>query len=195
VDHLPQRTQTEPQGRSSGLRTTAHLRLNASTITALHDFPLGWRFTSQRHALLGVELLARLMPLDGESAARLAGEAAKRGDANNGRPLAFRGDEPPATVRRELLALPIEPTTRIMLSWNPHTALIADWDIFTAHWDDFCYPASDDVTVWPLHGDWTLCYRHYEVFQFWNSMDVAETAPVQAAEHHAFQPTHGEGRA
>jgi len=161
------------------LRTTAHLPLNASTITALHGFPLGWRFTSQRHALLDVELLARLMPLDGESAARLAGEAAKRGDANTGRPLAFRGDEPPAVVRRELLELPIEPMTRIVLSWNPHTALIADWAIFAAHWDDFCYPASDDVTIWPMHGDWTLCYRRYEVFQFWTSTDVAETARSQ----------------
>lgn len=176
------------------MRTTAHLRLKASTITALHDFPLGWRFTSQRHALLGVELLARLTPLDGESAAQRAGEAAKRGDANTGRPLAFRGDEPPAVVRRQLLALPIEPATRIVLSWNPHTALIADWDIFAAHWDDFCYPASDDVTVWPLRGDWTLCYRHYEVFQFWSSARGAEAAPLRTAGDHEVPSSRGVNR-
>jgi len=141
---------------------------NANAVTPLHEFTLGWRFTGQRHALLDARTLARLTTPDRESASRLAGEGAKRWADIDGRPLAFRSDETPGDVRRGLVALPIEPTTRIVLSWNPATALIADWEIFAAHWDDFCYPASDDVTIWPLRGDWTLCYRHYEVFQFWN---------------------------
>jgi hypothetical protein len=42
------------------------------------------------------------------------------------------------------------------------------WEFFTAHWDDFCYPLSDDVLVLPDSGAWVLRYHHEEVFYFGN---------------------------
>ena len=60
----------------------------------------------------------------------------------------------------------IAPTEAVLISWDARTAAMTDWELFVAHWDDFCYPASDDVTVFPLGGEWVLCYHHYEVFQF-----------------------------
>ena len=112
------------------------------------------------------EIVARLKPLGDDAAARAAATAAARQAAARTPLVSFRSDDPPGAVRSDLRALPIDASTEIMLSWNASTALVTDWDTFVSHWDDFCYPASDDVVIWPIVGAWTLCYHHYEVFQF-----------------------------
>ena len=93
----------------------------------------------------------------------------------------FRSDDPPGAVRQRLRELPPPPDEVVLVSWDAQTAVITDWDAFVTHWDDFCYPSSDDVTVLPLAGDWDLCYRHYEVMQFRprrtpNAPDVGATS-------------------
>ena len=129
-------------------------------------FPLAWRFTPERTACSTPEALARLHPFTDVEAGRVADEAVSRCTIDESGALAFRSDEPPGAVRRSLLELPVLPDARIIVSWDRSTALATDWDSFVSYWDDFCYPASDDVTIWSPNGDWTLCYRHYEVFQF-----------------------------
>jgi hypothetical protein len=52
------------------------------------------------------------------------------------------------------------------VSWDRETALRAGWEFFTAHWDDFCYPLSDDVLVIPDTGSWVLRYHHEKMFYF-----------------------------
>jgi hypothetical protein len=54
----------------------------------------------------------------------------------------------------------------IVVSWDRETALRTTWDFFTSHWDDFCYPASDDVLVVPDGKSWVLRYHHEEIFYF-----------------------------
>ena len=67
-----------------------------------------------------------------------------------------------------------------MVSWGPSAALETNWESFVAHWDDFCYPASDDVVIRPIDGGWTLRYHRYEVFQL--SRDpFAATGPSPGA--------------
>ena len=85
----------------------------------------------------------------------------------------FRSDEPPASVRMRLEALNVDPATSIVLSWGSSTALETDWEVFVAHWDDFCYPASDDVSIRPIDGGWTLRYHRCEVFQLSRELPVA----------------------
>jgi len=53
-----------------------------------------------------------------------------------------------------------------MVSWSEDLAIQTSWDVFTEYWSDFCYPASDDVTIAPVAGDWRLKYHHYEQFEF-----------------------------
>ncbi len=55
---------------------------------------------------------------------------------------------------------------RIVVSWSSDIALVTRWDTFLDHWDAFCYPSSDDVTVMPLRGGWALCYYHDELMEF-----------------------------
>ncbi|HEY5894211.1 MAG TPA: hypothetical protein VIT91_13380 [Chthoniobacterales bacterium] len=47
-------------------------------------------------------------------------------------------------------------------------ALRTGWEFFTAHWDDFCYPLSDEVLILPDSGGWVLLYQHQETFFFGN---------------------------
>jgi hypothetical protein len=148
------------------MSTPANALVDPGSVTPLEEFPLAWRFTSARHALPPAETAARLMPLDRRTAAQIANEAIDRDTEASRTPLSFRTDEAPGAVRRWLLELPVDASAVVVLSWNRATALVTDWTTFVAHWDDFCYPASDDVTIWSPNGAWTLSYRHYEVFQF-----------------------------
>ena len=143
--------------------------LTANSFTSLDEFPLGWRFTPQRLARAAGEIASKLRPIAPESAAHLARVAAERAQQAEGEMHAFRSDDSPAAVQVNLRALPVDPGTEIILSWNPSTALTTDWATFVAHWDDFCYPASDDVAIWAVGAEWTLRYHHYEVFQFWRA--------------------------
>lgn len=54
----------------------------------------------------------------------------------------------------------------IIVSWEPDAAVLTQTNIFIKYWDEFCYPSSDDVTVWPENEEWILQYRHYEEFLF-----------------------------
>jgi hypothetical protein len=38
--------------------------------------------------------------------------------------------------------------------------------LFVGRWDDFCFPSSDDVTVYPADERWLLEYAHREEFVF-----------------------------
>ena len=127
-------------------------------------------------------MLARLKPLS-PAAARALAEHMDRpaDDVTRAAPLTFRSDDPPASVRTSLAALPIDPATPIVMSWGPAAALETEWEIFVAHWDDFCYPASDDVVIRPIDGRWTLRYHRYEVFQLSHDGPVA-TDPSPGAD-------------
>ena len=132
----------------------------------MDEFPLGWRFTAVRLGTDAAQFLSRVRPLTADAAARVAQSSATLASGSDTPSQFIRSDDPPGTVRRHLAALGIDPATDVMLSWNPATALSTDWMTFVAHWDDFCYPASDDVVIRPVDDGWTLRYHHYEVFQF-----------------------------
>ena len=162
------------------MSTPANSPVDPGSITPLEEFPLAWRFTSARNAFSAP---ARLLPLNRETAGRVADEAVARCEDAGRDPLSCRTDDAPGAVRRWLLELPVDPSTALVLSWDRATALLTDWATFLSHWDDFCYPASDDVTVWAADGQWTLCYRHYEVFQFRSASSDIEPASPPAAGH------------
>ena len=141
------------------------ITLTESDFVPLETFSLAWRWTQESHASLPAATLARIRPLAAEPAALIAPEATELcigGDTATLRSAA--GD--PARVRDWLATLPVEPTATVLASWDVETAVVTDWQTFVAYWDDFCYPSSDDVTVWNPQGAWYLCYDHEEVFRF-----------------------------
>ena len=150
---------------------SVHSEIHAS----LDRFPLRWRFTAARLGAPAAGIVGRLKPLDPSASAELAARVARVTHEEPGSRLTFRSDEAPGMVRANLAALPIDAETAVVLSWSPSTALQTDWEVFVAHWDDFCYPASDEVTIQPAHGRWMLRYHRYEVFQFSADPGITET--------------------
>ena len=132
----------------------------------LVEFSLGWRFTTRRADRWTADMLERVRPLSPAAAFQV--EAVIGGSYAAGTDVAvtFRSDDPPGDVRPRLRELPPAPRERVRGMWDPRTALVTDWGVFVSAWDDFCYPASDDVRVVPLTLRWALWYRRYEVIQY-----------------------------
>src|SRR5438046_819950 len=51
-------------------------------------------------------------------------------------------------------------SVQMFVSWQQEAAIPTRWEIFTEYWDDFCYPSSDDVLVWPESERRALFYFH-----------------------------------
>ena len=142
------------------------IEISESDTIPMAEFSLGWRFTTRRADRWTADLLERVRPLS--SAAALRAEASIGASYAEGSDFAvtFRSDDPPGDVRQKLRDLPPEASERVLVVWDSRTALTTDWGVFVEAWDDFCYPASDDVRVMALSARWALWYRRYEVIQF-----------------------------
>lgn len=55
---------------------------------------------------------------------------------------------------------------RIIINWSPDSTVITDAATFIKYWDEFCYPSSDDVSIFPEDESWLLQYFHFEAFSF-----------------------------
>ena len=78
----------------------------------------------------------------------------------------IRADGEADQVRQQLDRLGVRSTEQVVIAWDARTALLTDWATFCAHWEEFCYPSSDDVTVWPRDEAWVLCFDHWDAFRF-----------------------------
>lgn len=148
--------------------TTLHLPPDA--FVPVEAFPLYWRWSQASHALLPAAVLATIHPLTPEAARALSDQASARCPAcSDIQPLVdirARASSDEQAVRSQLLTLPVGAPDTIVVQWLPHMAVLTSWGTFVTHWDDFCYPASDDVSVWDPSADWALCYCHHEHFTF-----------------------------
>ena len=140
--------------------------LGPAAFTSLDEFPLRRRFVERESGAIPSQIADRIKPLTAVAAAAMADEAGARCAESSDFTVTFRSEDSPGLVNGRLRELPLAPDTPIIVWWDRSTAVVTDWDVFAAHWDDFCYPAADNVCVWPVAGGWTLCYRHYEVLQF-----------------------------
>jgi hypothetical protein len=140
-----------------------------SHFSPLRDFELAWRWTDPRWAVLPPEVLAEIRSFTAQAAAgfgreatRLCMDAALHASSR----IATDAVGEEETVAAWLAALPISPSTWVIVSWHDHLAVQTRWSIFARYWDDFCYPSSDDVGIWSPEAQWALCYHHDEVFHF-----------------------------
>jgi hypothetical protein len=133
---------------------------------------LAWRWTEPDHEVSPDTVLAQMSPVAEAEAERLC-----RGSLHlvtrdglhpaEFSPIARRSADVALEVGRDwlreqqpILDLPV------VVSWDESTAHRTTWEVFTAHWDTFCYPASDDVLILPDSIGWALAYFHWEEFQF-----------------------------
>jgi hypothetical protein len=135
----------------------------------LTGFSQRWRFADALYGQVSPDLERRIRPLAVGRAAEVGAKALARDPAPNGRHIdgvEFRAEAEPSGVRAWLRSLPVDPASNVVVSWDAQTAVVTDWEVFVAHWDDFCHASSDDVTIWAPEASWTLGYWHHEVFTF-----------------------------
>jgi hypothetical protein len=144
----------------------------SKSMPAIENFPLIWRWTSPTHALFSKSELAGLHPCLVIEAARIH-DNSRLFDVRDGLDkkyfrniLTQSADVPVPEACAWLRAQEQNLNQPVILSWDRETALRTSWEFFTAHWDDFCYPLSDDVLVLPENGGWVLRYHHEEIFFF-----------------------------
>ena len=149
----------------------------------IEDFSLIWRWTQQSHIVLPPEVLAAIHPFTAAKAEELRGVAEQMHkyfdalpDLDKNKPfetqdsydfLDTSGDDI-KLVQDWLQTRPVEDDPDVLIVWRffPGCGVLSKWRIFCQYWDDFCYPASDDVAIWPLCGSWAVVYRHFEVLRF-----------------------------
>lgn len=152
------------------------LKIEDTDFQSLATFPLSWRWTDSKWNKLPENDLQRIKPLTPIKAKELWRILGHYVSANGPKENIFECspwieatiDIPNAfeKVRDWLLGQFSDYEQSVIVSWDKDTAVLTDWGVFCNYWDDFCYPASDDVTVFPPHIDWILFYAHYERFDF-----------------------------
>ncbi len=142
----------------------------------MESFPLKWRWEQDRSCIMPDEL-SRIRPLS-PARAKAVWERSLQfvdGRSNDFRPspdlfssIAEVDTENRDTeeVRQWLCSRVKQEEEQIFVSWQPDTDVVTEWSIFLKFWDDFCYPASDDVSIWPVSEKWLLHYWHEEAFYF-----------------------------
>ena len=151
----------------------AHLVLvRPFTLVDIRAHPFAWRWTDAKHAVFPDGILAQMQPVSADEAARLFAESRQHEHADGLRQdqftittLATAGVSTDAACEWLCRCQP-DLSARIVICWDERTALRTTWEVFTAHWDDFCYPASDDVLIWPESAKWVMRYHHEEELQF-----------------------------
>lgn len=138
------------------------------------DSSLAWRWTRASHSLFAAEDLAQVGCFSAE-AAKLVNREALNAIGRDGlmSPPTFglRHLKVPASGERELVSgwlagLRTGPTGEVVASWSAETALLIPWALFVRRWNDFCYPGSDDVAVFPRDRAWVLAYHHDDAFEW-----------------------------
>lgn len=148
------------------------MKLEASDFESVEDFPLKWRWTDPRWNKLPDENLDRVRPLTITKAAEM-NTLSTQFISNIG-----LLDSSFTVINRFETAADEEATgvwlrarfddgiQEVIISWDERLAVLTDWSIFQIFWDDFCYPASDNVTIFPITVEWMLFYSHDEYFEF-----------------------------
>ena len=69
-------------------------------------------------------------------------------------------------IENQLMSLIPNHNEELIISWSPDTAVRVPTKVFFKHWDDFCYPSSDDVFISPILKKWILYFMHSNHFEF-----------------------------
>ena len=143
------------------------LNVEKSDFRYLDSFPLKWRWNE-----LPGDILNSIQPLSETKARELCRYSLGFSNQSGLVESLFEhisrietSDDSPA-IRQWLLNRLSDLNQLVVVSWDNELAVLLNWKVFCEHWDDFCYPSSDDVAIFPLSGDWMLIYSHDEYFMF-----------------------------
>ncbi|WP_347332926.1 hypothetical protein [Marinimicrobium locisalis] len=144
----------------------------------IEKFPLRWRWTDEKYCLLPEHELRKIRPLSESAAAKAWETSIRLVDAESDfspsaelfTDIEFISAEDSNLVRQWLQSK--IPDGEIIASWQPEWAVITESELFIKYWDEFCYPSSDDVSIWSKSEKWVVHYHHHEKFCYGKSKNV-----------------------
>ncbi len=158
--------------------------LTDTDLAPLEGFPLLWRWTDPKHIVLPAEDIAEIRPLSA-TAAQKANSLAKSfiHDSSDRLSSALFGQcvecdtsGDPDDGRRWLkdVTRAFQPSLDVIITWTSELAVATTLRLFVKYWDDFCYPMSDDTTIFPFDVKWAIQFWNEEVLYFANRKPPAE---------------------
>jgi hypothetical protein len=140
------------------------IQLTDADFRALENFELKWRWTDSKWAQLPETALSQIRPFVTEKARALSTLARRTQHFEHVSDLDAKGDI--QEIRNGLRRYVNDPELSVIVSWDAELAVLVSWSVFCDYWNDFCYPASDDIFVYPLSEEWILFWHHDEIFSF-----------------------------
>lgn len=131
-----------------------------------YSFELAWRWTQPSHAVLPPDVMAQIVPL-ANPVRRYHAQVRPCLDENVFEDIErMSGGVPTSNGTQQLQRLPVSLNEQVTVEWDRDLAIRTTWEIFTRYWDDFCYPATDDIEVYPADESWMLIYRHWGTMEW-----------------------------
>jgi hypothetical protein len=141
------------------------MQIDDDDYTPIDTFVLRWRWDEKHCPTMTAEELSHIHPLSPTKSREVYKTLQLRySDFTSVAEILAEGN--PTTVQRWLEATLPHSAQPIILVWGPNVAVLTDRTSFIHWWDTFCYPASDDVAIWPTTKEWILRYSHEEAFYF-----------------------------
>ncbi len=147
-------------------------------VISMDKFKLNWRWTDENYCLLSESELSYILPLDSRTAKEIWGKSLTFIDKENEfspNPKLFDSIDFIDTTDSDKVIDWLSrkmPSGDIIVSWQPDTAVKTTVELFIKYWDEFCYPSSDDVSIWPETEDWVIHFWHYEKACYGKSKNV-----------------------
>ena len=138
----------------------------------MDQFNLNWRFTDPECNQLPISDLEKIQPLASVISEQFSKVLSKFGNhsilAESDDSFRTDLDIVDANLVKKWLSEKVNGSDQnVFLHWYfGNYSVMTTWDIFIKYWDDFCYPSSDDVFIFPASADWILFYCHEEIFEF-----------------------------
>ena len=139
--------------------------INSNDKCSIDTFPLLWRWNQQSHALLSIEELSSIEPLTELKAKELQNLLVPLAEESNSKPIEKINSE--SLNVNEWLSNHLANDETVFLSWDESTAIRLPSQLFILRNDDFCYPSSDDIFIYPRSGKWLMQFHHFELYT-WN---------------------------
>lgn len=149
------------------------LEIEQDDFRPLDSFALKWRWTDARWNKLPDDALKTIQPISESKAKELCQYSLKFEEQSGIIRSLFTSVETVNTsivenseIQQWLLSRSPGLNQTVIVSWNSDLAVSVKWSIFCEYWDDFCYPSSDDVAIFPLSEKWMVFFSHNEYFDF-----------------------------
>lgn len=148
--------------------------------TNIENSPLKWRWTEKEYCQLSDSELSKIIPLAPRSAKEVWEKsltfASKESNfsPNN---ILFTDITQIETKYENKVRQWLKdrmPNGEIIISWQPDLAVLTETELFIKNWDHFCYPNSDDVSIWPKDESYIIHYWHEEIFWYGRSTHVSQ---------------------